>query len=39
MGTCPDSEVIYGSTPLELQWYQVHPRLYLDEAKLAALKK
>lgn len=38
MSQCPDSEVIYGTTPLENDWYQVHPRLYLSAAKLEALR-
>ena len=38
MSKCPDNEVIYGTTPLENDWYQVHPRLYLTSAKVTALK-
>lgn len=38
MNTCPENEVIYGTTPLENEWYQVHPRMYLDDAKRIALK-
>jgi hypothetical protein len=38
MPPCPQSDIINGVTPLENEWWGVHPRLYLDAEKIAGLK-
>ena len=38
MSACPEADIINGATPLENEWWGVHPRLYLNAESLAALK-
>jgi hypothetical protein len=38
MPACPEADIINGATPLENEWWGVHPRLYLNAASLALLK-
>jgi hypothetical protein len=38
MPACPDEDIINGVTPLENEGWGVHPRLYLNRAKIESLK-
>ncbi len=39
MSECPDRDIVYGVTPLELRFWGVHPRLYIREETIPELKE